>query len=675
MDNIEKKRILWIDIAKAICIFAVIVGHRGIEQAGFVYAFHLTVFFILSGFTSRVRNIDSSLLKKWFRQLMKPYFLTCLAVLAMELINLVVFNRNFSTAAVTNLIAVDLKRFFFASGGIMNFGTTDMGRFIGAIWFLPAMFFARLIFQLIINLVKDERIQVVASVLVAATGVLISKAVWLPFSIIPGMFAVPFILVGYYTRKYDVISRLKLPHYLLFGGVFVAGCIWGYAQPFYMVNAYAKDYLLTPLFALAGSFTVIGISRLLEKIPTRAFRFFGENSLVVLCVHLFEMNTCYGIYTKIIELMHLPDTKPVRLVLEIIAVIILSTIMVQVKKFLESHTAEAVKKERDITVDVMRGFLILLMIICHSPTDISFHRIVYSFHMPAFVLVSGYFFKSGLPLKVQIKKCMKSLIYYGEFALAYLFVSSRELSDILISIAGGVSYTDKLFSSVVSVGPVYFILLLFAVRLLYVFIDSFFKGYMKDIAVILISAAGIFLGQSGYWLFWSLDCAMFCLLFFHIAAYFRKYAVLKKLNEMPYLYFPLSMCWFLFVLNGSMDLATRRYENIGILLVGSVSAFVLIYMLCSYFVRHWPPFTAKLIALIGESTAYILIFHALFSNRISVFVSEALSLNKANIFYLAVTTVIQLAAGTLIAVLIKYVKAYIRKISGKKKTEHLSVAV
>lgn len=662
-----KQRIKWIDIAKAICIFAVIIGHRGLENTGFLYSFHLTVFFILAGFTSKVRELNGTVLKNWFRQLMKPYFLTCFAVLCMELVNLIGFDRDFTVKAVTDLIGTDLKRFFFASGGMTIFGSIDMGRFIGAIWFLPAMFFGRVIFQLIINKLTDKRLQTVAAIGIALTAVAVSKVVWLPFSILPGMFAVPFMLVGYYAKETELFTKMKWQHYLLCAGLFVVGCLTEYAQAFYMVNVYAKDYFLTSVFALAGSFTVIGISKLLEKIPTGAFRFFGENSLIVLCVHLFEMNTFYNLYRRVFAAFNIAESKILWLVMELIVVIVLSFLMVKLKRRLEIRTITSIETKRDISVDIMRGFLIILMIICHVPTTWLFHRIVYSFHMIAFVIVSGYFFRSGERLGVQIKKCLKTLVYYGEFAVLYLFLNGRELAPMLRSLICGVSYTDKLFSSVSSVGPVYFILLLFTVRFIYIFIDRFFKGYAKDIAVLAVSLAGIYLGKSGYYLFWSLDCAMFCVLFFHIATYIRKYELLKKLQEMPYMYFVFSLCWFLFVYNGSMDLATRRYENIGILIVGSLSAFILVYQLCAYIMRHWPHFVTRLIAAVGESTAYILILHTLFSGRISAFVRDTLALNEENIFYLAVSVFIQISAGTIIYFTVQRIKGIIKKKPGNKK--------
>lgn len=655
------KRLGWIDIAKGICIFAVIVGHKGFENAGFVFSFHLTAFFILAGYTSKIQPLTSELMKKWFRQLMKPFFLTCVAVLGMELVNLVIIGRQASIIAVTDLIATDLKRFFFAAGSTSNFGSIDMGRFIGAIWFLPAMFFARIILQLILNHIKDRKFQILSSIVVAAMAVAISNIIWLPFSFLSGMLAVPFMLFGFLLKEYQMLEKLKPWHYLILAVFFVIGTLTGYSQRFYFVTCTMEDAFLTPAFGLASSLVVIGISRFLDRFPMGVLKYFGRNSLIVLCVHLFEMNTLYKFYAYGRKLLHLEETPLVKLVMSLIVIIVFTVVLVWFKKILAAKSFSlGTTKDRDITVDIMRGFLIILMIVGHTQTDYDFHKYIYSFHMIAFVIVSGYFYKSGQSLKTQLLKCFKSLKYYGIFCIIYLFVNNRELLYSIKILLGGISYTKDYFTSFQSVGPIYFILLLFVVRLLYVLIDHFFKGYKKDIAILIVSVAGILLGQKGIWLFWSFDCAMFCLIFFHIAQYFRKYDLLSKINNMPYLYFVLASLWALFNFKGSMDLATRRYDNIGILIIGSVSAFMLIYMLCSYFHRHWPSFVTKFIAAVGESTAYILIIHTLFGGKITAFVTDTLALNQENIYNLIAKTFIQVVLGTAIYFAVKYTKKLLK---------------
>lgn len=664
-----KKRIDWIDIAKGLCIFAVIVGHKGFQNTGFLYSFHLTVFFILAGYTSKIQPLTSELLKKWFRQLMKPYFLTCAAVLGMELVNQVIIARQASTLAVTDLIATCLKRFFFAAGSTSVFGSIDMGRFIGAIWFLPAMFFARIVLQVILDYLKDNKYRILAAVAIAAFAVAVSSVIWFPFSILSGLFAVPFMLVGYLSKEKQIIEKLKWWHYVLMAVLFAAGTLAGYSQRFYFVTCTMEDAFLTPLLGLVSSFVIIGISQFLARFPMGVVKYFGRNSLIVLCVHLFEMNTFYKFYAYGRKLLGLEETPFVKLIMSLIVIVILTIITVWLKSFLESRKKVEYKPvERDMTIDMIRGFLITLMIVAHTSIDYDLHKYIYSFHMIAFVIVSGYFFKSGQPLKTQFIKCVKSLKYYGIFAIVYICIYHSDIIKSIKTLIGGISYTKDYFTSFMSVGPVYFILLLFVVRLLYLLIDHFFDGYKKDIAVLVVSVLGIILGKSGIWLFWSFDCAMFCVLFFHIAQYFRKYDLLRKINNMPYLYFLLVSFWALFNYKGSMDLATRRYEDVGILVIGSVSAFLLVYMLFSYFCRHWPRFVIKLIAMAGESTAYILIIHSVIGSKITAFVTNTLSLNQANVYNLIANTILQVAIGTAIYFGVKYAKKLIKKLIRRKKT-------
>lgn len=51
------------------------------------------------------------------------------------------------------------------------------------------------------------------------------------------------------------------------------------------------------------------------------------------------------------------------------------------------------KQERVLYFDVVKGFAILLMIIGHCSIPSGFHDWIYSWHMPVFFLISGYFLK------------------------------------------------------------------------------------------------------------------------------------------------------------------------------------------------------------------------------------------------------------------------------------------
>ena len=60
-------------------------------------------------------------------------------------------------------------------------------------------------------------------------------------------------------------------------------------------------------------------------------------------------------------------------------------------------------------IDIARGIAIILMIVGHVVQNTFFRHIIFSFHMPLFIIVSGYFYKDR-PLKKEIKNVLLKLI-------------------------------------------------------------------------------------------------------------------------------------------------------------------------------------------------------------------------------------------------------------------------
>lgn len=95
-------------------------------------------------------------------------------------------------------------------------------------------------------------------------------------------------------------------------------------------------------------------------------------------------------------------------------------------------------KERDLTLDGIKFLLICLVVLCHftqtsrydNELTTSIYTWVYAFHMPLFVLLSGYFFKTD-----SIEKINKSnlrileplIIYHTIFTL----MRTRSLHDLV----------------------------------------------------------------------------------------------------------------------------------------------------------------------------------------------------------------------------------------------------
>lgn len=73
----KSNRIVWIDMAKAIGLYLMIAGHGPLlDKVGdqFVYAFHMPLFFILSGLLYKPRSFGETIKKDWVR-LLCPYLI------------------------------------------------------------------------------------------------------------------------------------------------------------------------------------------------------------------------------------------------------------------------------------------------------------------------------------------------------------------------------------------------------------------------------------------------------------------------------------------------------------------------------------------------------------------------------------------------------------------------
>lgn len=652
-----KQRIAWIDIAKGICMISVVLGHLGNEYLNIVYAFHLTTFFLLTGYTLKKKELTSGYLASKFNHLMIPYFITCACVTMMDVINAVV-QHNVSTINITQILYKDVLRSFFASGTYTNFGSIQVGGMIGAIWFLPAMFFALVFTQLVIIKFDKWKKRYFVGIIIAVIGSITAPFLWLPFSIQAGMLAVPFILFGMWMREVELLEKLNIKHYIVFSVIYLIGCLTGYAQVFYMVTCTMKDYLITPFISICACLLIIGISRKIGHM--KILEFIGENSMIFLCVHLFEMNTLSAWFAKLRSILHMGDSFVVRVCVRMFFIFAVSTLIIFLKKRFATAKSENVQEsKRNIVLDIVRAALIILMIVGHRPIDSGFRKFVYSFHMMAFVIISGYFYKpaSREMLRKRCISLVRTLIPYGVFSIIYILITQVGWKTELIRVLSGISYTKNILTNVASIGPVYFILMLFVVRVIYILIDCFVqKETYKNIMVFVLTFAGVCLGRSGLWLPWSVDCALFALIFYHVGHYIKKYDVLNLCKERPYLYFVLSPIFALMVYRGGMEIAVREYSTIGLLIVGIVAVFLMLYMLSEYVSRYLIKPVRAFIQWTGQSTGYILIIHTLFNGVIYYWVENTLKLHSNNIFHLGVTVVIQVLMGITVLGVIKGVK-------------------
>lgn len=132
-------------------------------------------------------------------------------------------------------------------------------------------------------------------------------------------------------------------------------------------------------------------------------------------------------------------------------------------------------KQRDLTIDSLKGLAIILMIVGHL--SLYYHDVIYSFHMPLFFIVAGYFFKPVPFLKGMKKDAKRLLVPYLIVAFITIFfwwISTYKFSPNVITDgatallwANGTRHNSIISNDNITIGAIWFLAALFWTKTLY----------------------------------------------------------------------------------------------------------------------------------------------------------------------------------------------------------------
>lgn len=277
-------RLFAIDSTKAIAMMAIIVGHSShVNDIPFLHSivnsFHVPAFFIIGGMFIRELPFRQAL-PKYAQRYLYPYAIACFLFSCCMLTLTASSGGNVANEAINAVV-----KSFWGSGftfrGILFGGIP----YIGAIWFLLALFWAELFFSS--SLAKFGLFKTaLLSAVVYCVGVTSVRYIFLPWSILPAMAAVLLLLVGHLIRKYDILSRA----YSLNGWIWVllfAVCVANIVlnKRISMVGA-SMGVNAVGLFCCVVE--TVGVICLCHHFRL-SFKWIGQNTLYVLCAHLVTM--------------------------------------------------------------------------------------------------------------------------------------------------------------------------------------------------------------------------------------------------------------------------------------------------------------------------------------------------------------------------------------------------
>lgn len=293
-DGMKKNRMTYLDMAKGIGILFMIVGHTISLgwQKDLIYSFHMPLFFVCSGMTMVLSNNwlewreDA---KKSAKRLLLPALVLFMVMTLWTYLVEGKFGVGYSRAFVLDRVA----SLVMASGSdVMVFGKEVAA--IGLLWFLPALFFARLLLDALHVLMPKKW----ESLVILAWALVLTLRLSLPLALDLGLAGIGFVDIGIWLRErlpqweQEEKKKIATGDKVLIG----AGIFWFLAfllQEKSAVPAFdmaKRDYGITFLglaMAACGSLSLILLCRKLEKY-VRADGFLatcGRYSMLLLSIH------------------------------------------------------------------------------------------------------------------------------------------------------------------------------------------------------------------------------------------------------------------------------------------------------------------------------------------------------------------------------------------------------
>ncbi len=264
-----------------------------------------------------------------------------------------------------------------------------------------------------------------------------------------------------------------------------------------------------------------------------------------------------------------------------------------------------------MAIDVSKAYGILLMILGHcNGIPFLLRNFIFSFHMPLFFILSGYFFNKKKPVKDVFKSGTIHLVkpYLITSIFCILLCVTAQQYDIAgqkvigtIMSNGGVS-SEMFGSTLPFIGPIWFLLALFWCRVFYTYLKQ--KTDKCLLFSFIISTIALLIGKYIVNLPLGILTGFCGMVFYAMGDYWKN--KMKMPMKKTYLFIGI-IIWGLCIWSGHLELATfdcNRYP------FSMIAAFVGTYV--TYLVSSKTPlFLQPVLNWIGQNTLLILCYHTL----------------------------------------------------------------
>lgn len=324
-------------------------------------------------------------------------------------------------------------------------------------------------------------------------------------------------------------------------------------------------------------------------------------------------------------------------------------------------------------IDIAKGIGIILVVIGHISQIKVLNDIIYSFHMPLFFMISGFFHKDKNDfIKHKLHTIIIPYIFFSTLTFIYWFfieskfrdqqVSLKYFFNIFIACGGEKNYPYN--------APMWFLPCLFMTEVFFNFVQKFGKKY-TNIIIVILGIVGYFYPKIFYFRMpFCLDVMMVAICFYYIGFMVRP--IMNQINNISLKKsFKISvgatilivLTAFLAVFENGANMNELKYNNIFLFyftaLLGSISTMILSMN-----------FRSKIIKNIGKNSLIIMCIHEPVKRVAIVVCSKLLKIDSETIRMtwegIVIVTIVTFV--TMIPI-IYVVKKFFPKVLGRNKGE------
>lgn len=269
---LNSNRIAWIDIARGLGMFLVMLGHRNniISPAvtSWIYSFHMPLFFFLSGYV--IRNVEKiylqDIMQKLVKKLVVPFF--CLGIL-LELWYYILACCYGGTKDISYYLCM------FCDG-------------VGTLWFVQCLFVAEILYYVVAKWCKGLFLHIVVLAIVAFGFFFNSLNYALPLHVEVALIALLFVHLGALCSKNEWWCTLQKDYIWMFvfgGGTILLNVLQ--SKPNMVCRVYGNPLI----FVLGACFGILFVCCLSYHLSNsiswlkKVICFVGQNTLFYLAFH------------------------------------------------------------------------------------------------------------------------------------------------------------------------------------------------------------------------------------------------------------------------------------------------------------------------------------------------------------------------------------------------------